>query len=158
LTLKLKSTFAIKQDQKHDPILKTIDSGVEHNFTPPQSGDTKYSIAMKRKLAGKDPEGIATTERGKDWEYAVDSIFNPVKSSEIKDILQRNKDLPPSEASDKFLASVLRMEHDLPIYNKQDLENLKLINQIPDETVYGLNPEITNRLGLNHMTDVLWKI
>jgi hypothetical protein len=140
---------------KDDPILKTIESGVEHNFTPPQSGDTKYSIAMKRKLAGKDPEGIATTERGKDWEYAVDSIFNPVKSSEIKDILQRNKDLPPSEASDKFLASVLRTEHDLPIYNKQDLENLKLINQIPDETVYGLNPEITNRLGLNHMTDVL---
>jgi hypothetical protein len=140
---------------KDDPILKTIESGVEHNFTPPQSGDTKYSIAMKRKLAGKDPEGIATTERGKDWEYTVDSIFNPVKSSEIKDILQRNKDLPPSEASDKFLASVLRTEHDLPIYNKQDLENLKLINQIPDETVYGLNPEITNRLGLNHMTDVL---
>jgi hypothetical protein len=140
---------------KDDPILKTIESGVEHNFTPPQSGDTKYSIAMKRKLAGKDPEGIATTERGKNWEYTVDSIFNPVKSSEIKDILQRNKDLPPSEASDKFLASVLRTEHDLPIYNKQDLENLKLINQIPDETVYGLNPEITNRLGLNHMTDVL---
>ena len=140
---------------KDDPILKSIESGVEHNFTPPQSGDTKYNISMKRKFAGKDPQGIATTERGKDWEYTVDSIFNPVKSSEIKDILQRGKDLPPSIASDKLIASVLRTEHNLPVYNKQDLEALQLINQIPDETVYGLNPEITNRLGLNHMTDVL---
>jgi hypothetical protein len=47
------------------------------------------------------------------------------------------------------------MEHDLPIHTAQDLEALQLINQIPDETVYGLNPEITNRLGLNHMTDIL---
>ena len=140
---------------KDDPILKTIESGVDYNFTPPQSGDTKYAIAMQRKRAGKDPKGIATTEKGKDWEYTVDSIFNPVKSSEIKDILQRNKDLPPSEASDKFLASVLRMEHDLPVYSKQDLEALQLINQIPDETVYGLNPAITNKLGLNHVSDVL---
>jgi hypothetical protein len=138
-----------------DPILKAIESGVEHNFSPIRSGDSRYAISMKRKVVGKDPEGIAKTPEGKEWEYTVDSIFNPVKSSDIKDILQRNKDLPPSDASDKFLASVLRTEHDLPVYNKQDLENLKLINQIPDETVYGLNPEITNRLGLDHMSDVL---
>ena len=139
---------------KDDPILKAIESGVEHNFQRPM-GDLKYDTKYKRRLFGKPEEGIAQTDLGKDWEYTVDSIFNPVKSSDIKDILQRNKDLPPSDASDKFLASVLRMEHNLPIYNKQDLENLKLINQIPDETVYGLNPAITNRLGLNHMTDVI---
>jgi len=152
---KVKKYIRNQAGSKDDPILKAIESGVEHNFTPPQSGDTKYTIAMKRKFAGKDPQGIATTERGKDWEYTVDSIFNPVKSSEIKDILQRNKDLPPSEASDKFLASVLRTEHDLPVYTKKDLDALQLINQIPDETVYGLNPAITNKLGLDHMTDVL---
>jgi hypothetical protein len=152
---KVKKYIRNQAGSEADPILKAIDSGVDYNFTPPQSGDTKYTIAMKRKLVGKDPQGIATTERGKDWEYTVDSIFNPVKSSEIKDILQRNKDLPPSEASDKFLASVLRMEHDLPVYNKKDLDALQLINQIPDETVYGLNPAITNKLGLNHMTDVI---
>jgi hypothetical protein len=152
---KVKKYIRNQAGTEADPILKTIESGVDYNFTPPQSGDTKYTIAMKRKFAGKDPKGIATTEKGKDWEYAVDSIFNPVKSSEIKDILQRNKDLPPSEASDKFLASVLRTEHDLPVYSKQDLEALQLINQIPDETVYGLNPAITNKLGLDHMTDVL---
>jgi hypothetical protein len=152
---KVKKYIRNQAGTEADPILKTIESGVDYNFTPPQSGDTKYTIAMKRKFAGKDPKGIATTEKGKDWEYAVDSIFNPVKSSEIKDILQRNKDLPPSEASDKFLASVLRTEHDLPVYNKKDLDALQLINQIPDETVYGLNPAITNKLGLDHMTDVL---
>jgi hypothetical protein len=139
---------------KDDPILKAIESGVEHSFQRPM-GDLKYNTKYKRRLFGKPEEGIAQTDLGKDWEYTVDSIFNPIKSSDIKDILQRNKDLPPSDASDKFLASVLRTEHNLPIYNKQDLENLKLINQIPDETVYGLNPEITNRLGLNHMTDVI---
>jgi len=152
---KVKKYIRNQAGSKDDPILKAIESGADYNFTPPQSGDTKYTIAMKRKFAGKDPQGIATTERGKDWEYTVDSIFNPVKSSEIKDILQRNKDLPPSEASDKFLASVLRTEHDLPVYSKKDLDALQLINQIPDETVYGLNPAITNKLGLDHMTDVL---
>jgi len=152
---KVKKYIRNQAGSKDDPILKAIESGVEHNFNPPQSGDTKYTIAMKRKFAGKDPQGIATTERGKDWEYTVDSIFNPVKSSEIKDILQRNKDLPPSEASDKFLTSVLRTEHDLPVYTKKDLDALQLINQIPDETVYGLNPVFTNKLGLDHMTDVL---
>jgi hypothetical protein len=152
---KVKKYIRNQAGSKDDPILKAIESGADYNFNPPQSGDTKYTIAMKRKFAGKDPQGIATTERGKDWEYTVDSIFNPVKSSEIKDILQRNKDLPPSEASDKFLASVLRTEHDLPVYNKKDLDALQLINQIPDETVYGLNPAITNKLGLDHMTDVL---
>jgi hypothetical protein len=152
---KVKKYIRNQAGSKDDPILKAIESGADYNFTPPQSGDTKYTIAMKRKFAGKDPQGIATTEKGKDWEYTVDSIFNPVKSSEIKDILQRNKDLPPSEASDKFLASVLRTEHDLPVYSKKDLDALQLINQIPDETVYGLNPAITNKLGLDHMTDVL---
>jgi len=152
---KVKKYIRNQAGSKDDPILKAIESGADYNFNPPQSGDTKYTIAMKRKFAGKDPQGIATTERGKDWEYTVDSIFNPVKSSEIKDILQRNKDLPPSEASDKFLASVLRTEHDLPVYTKKDLDALQLINQIPDETVYGLNPAITNKLGLDHMTDVL---
>jgi hypothetical protein len=86
---KVKKYIRNQAGSEADPILKAIDSGVDYNFTPPQSGDTKYTIAMKRKLAGKDPQGIATTERGKDWEYTVDSIFNPVKSSDIKDILTK---------------------------------------------------------------------
>jgi len=50
-----------------DPILKTIESGVDYNFTPPQSGDTKYAIASKREMFGKPKEGISKTEKGKDW-------------------------------------------------------------------------------------------
>ena len=153
---KVKKYIRNQAGSKDDPILKAIESGVEHNFTPPQSGDTKYSIAMKRKLAGKDPQGIATTERGKDWEYTVDSIFKPTKSSDIKEILSRYE-LPHSnqEANDRFTSSLLRMEHDLPVHTKKDLDALQLINQIPDETVYGLNPVFTNKLGIDHMVDVL---
>ena len=139
-----------------DPILKTIESGVEHNFTPPQSGDTKYSIAMKREMVGKPKEGIATTERGKDWEYAVDATFDPVKSKDIKEII--NKKMPFNDQADKFRASLLRTEHNLPIYTKEDLEALQLINQIPDENVYSMgSSNLTSRLGLNHVSDVLYE-
>lgn len=130
-----------------DPILKAIESGVEHNFTPPQSGDTKYSIAMKREMVGKPKEGIAKTELGKEFEYKVDSMFNPKRSEEIKDILND----PNKTTRQKEL--LLRVQEDLPIEKLSDIE---LINQIPDKNVYTLSgTNITDRLGLNHVSDVL---
>jgi hypothetical protein len=152
---KVKKYIRNQAGTEADPILKAIDSGVDYNFTP-ERGDTKYSVRNKRYQIGKPTEGIAKTDLGKEWEYKVDSIFKPTKSAEIKDILQRNEGLPPGNAAEKFKASLLRMEHDLPIYNKEDLEAIKLVDQIPDEYVYSLSgTDITNRLGLNHVSDVL---
>jgi hypothetical protein len=151
---KVKKYIRNQAGTKDDPILKSIESGVEHNFTPPMTGDTKYSIAMKREMVGKPKEGIATTEKGKDWEYAVDATFDPVKSKDIKEII--NKKMPFNDQADKFRASLLRTEHNLPIYTKEDLEALQLINQIPDENVYSMgSSNLTSRLGLNHVSDVL---
>ena len=53
-------------------------------------------------------------------------------------------------------ASLLRVEHDLPIDNEKDVEALRLINHIPDQYVHTLSgTNITERLGLNHVSDVL---
>jgi hypothetical protein len=153
---KVKKYIRNQAGTKDDPILKSIESGVEHNFTPPMTGDTKYSIAMKREMVGKPKEGIATTEKGKDWEYAVDATFDPVKSKDIKEII--NRKMPFNDQADKFRASLLRTEHNLPIYTKEDLEALQLINQIPDENVYSMgSSNLTSRLGLNHVSDVLYE-
>ena len=57
-----------------DPILKTIESGVEHNFQP-ALGDTKYSQKIKRASVGKPEEGIAKTELGKEFEYKVVQVL-----------------------------------------------------------------------------------
>ena len=152
---KVKKYIRNQAGTEADPILKAIDSGVDYNFTP-ERGDTKYSVRNKRYQIGKPTEGIAKTDLGKEWEYKVDSIFKPTKSAEIKDILQRNEGLPPGDAAEKFKASLLRMEHDLPVYSKEDLEAIKLVDQIPDEYIYSLSgTNIPNRLGLNHVSDVL---
>jgi len=153
---KVKKYIRNQAGTKDDPILKSIESGVEHNFIPPMTGDTKYSIAMKREMVGKPKEGIATTEKGKDWEYAVDATFDPVKSKDIKEII--NQKMPFNDQADKYRASLLRMEHNLPINTKEDLEALQLINQIPDENVYSMSSSnLTSRLGLNHVSDVLYE-
>jgi hypothetical protein len=138
-----------------DPILKTIESGVEHNFQP-ALGDTKYSQKIKRALVGKPEEGIAKTDLGKEFEYKVDSIFNTKKSKDIKEILNSPMEHVPEEQRKRRMASLLRVEQDLPIKYDEDLEALKLINQIPDENVYTLSgTNITEKLGLNHVSDVL---
>ena len=140
---------------KDDPILKAIESGVEHNFSP-AIGDTKYYVRNKRELVGKPVEGIAKTDLGKEWEYKVDSTFTPKKSSDIKEILNSPMEFTDPATADRRRASLLRVEHDLPIHNEKDLEALKLINQIPDENVYTIDvSSLTNRLGLNHVSDVL---
>jgi hypothetical protein len=60
------------------------------------------------------------------------------------------------EANDKFKMSLLRMEQDLPVNTAQDLENLKLINEIPDPYVYSIaGSNVTRRLGIDHVSDVL---
>ena len=138
-----------------DPILKTIESGVEHNFQP-ALGDTKYSQKIKRASVGKPEEGIAKTELGKEFEYKVDSMFNPKKSKDIKEILNDPMEHADHGAINRRKASLLRVEQDLPINDEADFEALKLINQIPDENVYTLSgTNITERLGLNHVSDVL---
>ena len=138
-----------------DPILKTIESGVEHNFQP-ALGDTKYSQKIKRASVGKPEEGIAKTELGKEFEYKVDSMFNPKKSKDIKEILNDPMEHADHGAINRRKASILRVEQDLPINDEADFEALKLINQIPDENVYTLSgTNITERLGLNHVSDVL---
>lgn len=141
-----------------DPILKAIESGVEHKFSP-AIGDTKYYVRHKRELIGKPVEGIAKTDLGKEWEYKVDSTFTPKKSADIKEILNMPMEHLDSPAvRDRRRASMLRVEQDLPIHDEKDLEALKLINQIPDENVYTIDvSSLTNRLGLNHVSDVLYE-
>jgi hypothetical protein len=157
---KVKKYIRNQAGTESDPILKAIESGVEHKFDP-LLGDTKYYTAGKREMVGKPKEGIAKTDLGKEWEYKVDSIFKPTRAEEIKNIL--SKQMPEGNegyknASDKFKMSLLRMDHDLPINSQQDLENLKLINHIPDEHVYSLaGTNITRKLGLDHVADVLYE-
>jgi hypothetical protein len=138
-----------------DPILKTIESGVEHRFQP-SMGDTKYYVKNKRASVGKPEEGIAKTELGKEYEYKIDSMFNPKRSEEIKDIVNDPMEFADPATAKRRKASLLRVEHDLPIQNEADLDALSLINQIPDKHVYTLSgTNITERLGLNHVSDVL---
>jgi hypothetical protein len=155
---KVKKYIRNQAGTEADPILKTIESGVDYNFTP-ERGDTKYSVRNKRYQIGKPTEGIAKTDLGKEWEYKVDSIFKPTKSAEVKEVLNRympDGDEGYKQAGDKFKMSLLRMDHDLPVHSQQDLEALKLIEQIPDEYVYSLSgTNIPQRLGFDHVTDVL---
>ena len=138
-----------------DPILKAIDSGVEHNFQP-SLGDTKYYVKNKRFAIGKPAEGIAKTDLGKEWEYKVDSMFDPHSTVEIKDILNHPMEFADPATAERRRASLLRVEHDLPIDNEKDVEALRLINHIPDQYVHTLSgTNITERLGLNHVSDVL---
>jgi len=140
---------------ENDPILKAIESGVQHNF-PPALGDSKYMTKVKRAKAGFPEEGTATTDLGKEWQYKVDEIFNPHSSEDIKKILhdpiQTYTD-PATETRSRL--SKLRIEHDLPVHKMEDIE---LINQIPDKTVYTIGPQnIPGRLGLGHIRDVLYE-
>jgi hypothetical protein len=155
---KVKKYLRNQAGTEADPILKTIESGVDYNFTP-ERGDTKYSVRNKRYQIGKPTEGIAKTDLGKEWEYKVDSIFKPTKSAEVKEVLNRympDGDEGYKQAGDKFKMSLLRMDHDLPVHSQKDLEALKLIEQIPDEYVYSLSgTNIPQRLGFDHVTDVL---
>jgi hypothetical protein len=142
---------------KDDPILKAIESGVEHNFQPPM-GDLKYNTKYKRRLFGKPEEGIAQTELGKEFEYKIDSMFDPKKSKDIKEVLNDPMEHADASSINRRKASILRVEQNLPIQDEADFEALKLINQIPDEHVYTLSgTNITERLGLNHVSDVLYE-
>jgi hypothetical protein len=138
-----------------DPILKTIESGVEHNFQP-SMGDTKYYVRNKRLQVGKPEAGIANTELGKEFEYKIDSMFEPKSSKDIKEILNSPMEFADPATAKRRKASLLRVEQDLPISDEKDLDALMLINQIPDKNVYTLSgTNITERLGLNHVSDVL---
>jgi hypothetical protein len=53
-------------------------------------GDTKYSVRNKRLQVGKPEVGIAKTELGKEFEYKIDSMFEPKSSKDIKEILNRS--------------------------------------------------------------------
>ena len=140
-----------------DPILKAIDSGVDYNFQPAM-GDTKYSVKNKRFAIGKPQEGIAKTDLGKEFEYKVDSMFDPHSTVEIKDILNNPMEFANPATAERRRASLLRVEHDLPIDNEKDVEALRLINHIPDQYVHTLSgTNITERLGLNHVSDVLYE-
>jgi len=154
---KVKKYIRNQAGTENDPILKAIESGVEHNFAP-LTGDSKYYVANQRASVGKPVEGIAKTDLGKEWEYKVDSTFSPKKSADIKEILNSPMEYADPATANRRKASLLRVEQDLPINNEQDLEALKLINQIPDENVYTIGASnITNRLGLNHVADVLYE-
>ena len=152
---KVKKYLRNQAGTEADPILKTIESGVEHRFQP-SLGDTKYYVKNKRALVGKPEEGIAQTDLGKEWEYKIDSMFEPKSSKEIKEILNSPMEYADPDTVKRRKASLLRVEQDLPIQNEKDLDALMLINQIPDENVYRLSgTNITERLGLNHVSDVL---
>jgi hypothetical protein len=138
-----------------DPILKTIESGVEHRFQP-ALGDTKYYVRNKRFGVGKPSEGIAQTPLGQEYEYKIDSMFDPKSSEAVKEILNSPMEYADPATAKRRKASLLRVEQDLPISDEKDLDALMLINQIPDKNVYTLSgTNITERLGLNHVSDVL---
>jgi hypothetical protein len=140
-----------------DPILKAIESGVEHNFQP-SMGDTKYSVRNKRLQVGKPEAGISKTELGKEFEYKIDSMFDPKSSEEVKAILNDPLPFADPNTAERFRASKLRTELDLPIQNEKDVEALRLLNEIPDKNIYTLSgTNITERLGLNHVSDVLYE-
>jgi len=139
-----------------DPIRKLVDEGVPYNFTE-ALGDRKYRVTNKRAMVGKPTEGISKTPEGKKWEYTVDSIFEPHSSEEIKSILNAPEtQYNNPDVEKRFRSSRLRIEHELPIDSEKDFEALKLINEIPDKNVYTMSgTNITDRLGLNHVSDVL---
>jgi hypothetical protein len=134
-----------------DPIRKLVDEGVPYSFSQ-RGGESKFATARLRKKVDKPAEGISQTPEGKEWEYTVDTIFHPSSSAEVKAILNN------PNIDDARKKSMLRLEHDLPIQTDADYEAIKLINDIPDKNVYDLNPAgLTNRLGLNHVSDVLYE-
>jgi hypothetical protein len=134
-----------------DPIRKLVDEGVPYSFSQ-RGGESKFATARKRKAVDKPTEGISQTPEGKEWEYTVDTIFHPSSSAEVKAILNN------PNIDDARKKSMLRLEHDLPIQTDADYEAIKLINDIPDKNVYDLNPAgLTNKLGLNHVSDVLYE-
>jgi hypothetical protein len=134
-----------------DPIRKLVDEGVPYSFSQ-RGGESKFATARKRKAVDKPAEGISQTPEGKEWEYTVDTIFHPSSSAEVKAILNN------PNIDDARKKSMLRLEHDLPIQTDADYEAIKLINDIPDKNVYDLNPAgLTNKLGLNHVSDVLYE-
>jgi len=146
---KVKKYIRNQAGTENDPILKTIESGVQYNFDPAM-GDTKYMTKVKRAKAGFPEEGTATTDLGKEWQYKVDSIFKPHTAEDIKEIY-RNPNI-----NEKQKQSRLRIEHDLPIYDEKDYDALKLINEIPDKNVYTIGgTNIARKLGLDHVSDVL---
>jgi len=152
---KVKKYLRNQAGSEADPILKAIESGVEHNFQPAM-GDTKYYVSGQRQKVGKPEKGIAKTDLGKEWEYKVDSMFSPKKSKDIKEILNNPMEFADPNTAERRRASLLRVEQDLPISDEKDVEALRLINQIPDENVYTLSgTNITERLGLKHVGDVL---
>ena len=154
---KVKKYLRNQAGTEADPILKTIESGVEHRFQP-SMGDTKYYVRNKRFQVGKPEAGIAKTELGKEFEYKIDSMFDPKRSKDIKEILNSPMEFADPATAKRRKASLLRVEQDLPIENEADLDALSLINQIPDENVYTLSgTNITERLGLNHVSDVLYE-
>jgi len=154
---KVKKYLRNQAGSEADPILKTIESGVEHNFQPTM-GDTKYSVRNKRLKVGKPETGIAKTDLGKEFEYKIDSMFDPHSSEEVKAILNDPLPFADPNTAERFRASKLRTEHDLPIENEKDVKALRLLNEIPDKNIYTLSgTNITERLGLNHVSDVLYE-
>jgi hypothetical protein len=152
---KVKKYLRNQAGSEADPIRKLVDEGVPYNFSEAM-GDRKYRVANKRAMVGKPVEGVSKTPEGKEWEYTVDSIFEPHSSQEIKDILNNpitTYNNPDVEARSR--ASKIRIEHDLPI---KTLEDIELINQIPDKNVYTLSgTDVTRKLGLDHVRDVLYE-
>jgi len=83
-------------------------------------------------------------------------MFDPKSSEEVKAILNDPLPFADPNTAERFRASKLRTELDLPIQNEKDVEALRLLNEIPDKNVYTLSgTNITDRLGLNHVSDVL---
>lgn len=146
---KVKKYIRNQAGSENDPIMKAIDQGVDYNFQP-RMGDSKYSQKIKRAYVGKPEEGIAKTEKGKEWEYTVDSVFKPTPTKTVKDILD------DPNLSDARKQSKIRMETDLPVYTDTDYEAIKLVKDIPDKYLYELTGDnVGHKFGFDHVADVL---
>jgi hypothetical protein len=67
---------------------------------------------------------LLQTELGKEFEYKIDSMFDPKSSEEVKEILNDPLPFADPNTAERFRASLLRTELDLPIKMKKMWKHL----------------------------------
>jgi hypothetical protein len=124
---------------ENDPIRKAIDEGYPHFDIPTPTADQTQGIRNQRLGLGFPPQGLATTEAGKNWETLSDLAINPQTAGYRVD---RNS---PSNWERAFSTGLVEMN--------------PWITKIPeDEQVYELGRYVRpNQLGFDKLLDTLAK-
>jgi hypothetical protein len=122
---------------ENDPIRKAIDEGYSHFDIPTPTADQTQGIRNQRLGLGFPPQGLATTEAGKNWETLSDLAINPQTAGYR---VERNS---PSNWERSFNTGLVEMN--------------PWITKIPeDEQVYELGRYVRpNQLGFDKLLDTL---